>query len=135
MTVARLSEGTFTYRGGIMRGTESSMGPTALLTAGPFRIVCCNFPTYEYADEHYSAAGVDLDELKYIVSKTAGNFSQGFSHAAAAFVLATPGPTTPDQKAMPWKRVTRPIYPLDDDFDPRFEDYPAPGIYARDAFA
>ncbi len=135
VTVEKLTDGGFTYRGGIMQGATSSMGPTALLSAGPFRIVCCSYPTYEYADEQYAAAGVDLDEMKFIVSKTAGNYTQGFAHAAAAFVLDTPGPTTPNQRALPWRRVTRPIFPLDEDFEPDFEGYPAPGTYARDAYA
>lgn len=129
--VKRLSDGAFTYRGGIMRGANSTMGPTALLKAGSIEIVCCSLPTYEYADEQYLAAGVDVSRLKFIVSKTAGNFSQGFPQAAAAFVLDTPGPTTPNQKALPWKHVDRPMYPLDDDFQPDFLSYPPPGTYRR----
>lgn len=131
--VNRLSDGAFTYRGGIMRGAASTMGPTALLTAGAIEIVCCSFPTYEYADEQYAAAGVDVSRLKFIVSKTAGNFSQGFPQAAAAFVLDTPGPTTPNQTALPWKHVDRPMFPLDEDFQPDFLSYPPAGTYRRDA--
>jgi microcystin degradation protein MlrC len=120
VTVERLSDGAF-----------STMGPTALLRHGPLSIVCCTYPSYEYADEQFLAAGVDVSSLKFIVSKTVGNFTQGFPHAAAAFVLDTPGPTTPNQNALAWKNVDRPIFPLDEDFEPNFESYPPQDIYRR----
>ena len=132
VTVEKLTDGAFTYRGGIMRGTASTMGRTALLRAGKLMIVCLSYPSYEYADEQYAAAGVELADLKFIVSKTVGNYTQGFPHAAAAFVLDTPGPTTPNQRALPWQHVDRPIFPLDDDFPPDFESYPAGNIYRRE---
>lgn len=124
VTVAKLFDGRFTYVGGPWNGVASDMGPSALLEAGSLRIICCSLSSYEYGDEQFRAAGLDVSGYKFIVTKTVGNFKKAFDYAAAAYVLDTPGPQTPNQKALPWKHVTRPLYPLDDDFEPDFESYP-----------
>lgn len=123
VTVRRLFDGTFTYEGGIMRGATVSMGPSALVELGPHRVVCCSLSSYEYGDEQFRAAGLDVRDYKFIVAKTVSNFRAAFAHAAAAHILDTPGPSTPNLRSLPWQNLWRPIYPLDEAFEPDFEGY------------
>lgn len=62
----------------------------------------------------YRHLGVEPADFKMIVMKTASNF-QYMRDIATRFVrVASPGPTQSDVASLPWKRLPRPIFPLDD---------------------
>lgn len=62
----------------------------------------------------YRHLGVEPGEHKMIVMKTASNF-QYMRDISTDFVrVATPGPTQSDVVSLPWARVPRPIFPLDE---------------------
>lgn len=119
--VVALSDGAFTYSAGLARGVTASMGRSALLAIGPVHAVVCSLASYEYGDDQIRSLGLDTDGLKFIVSKTVGNYVRAFPRAAAAFVLDTPGPQTHNLRRLPWKHINRPLYPWDDGFAPDFE--------------
>jgi microcystin degradation protein MlrC len=118
--VLHLFDGKFTYKGGIMAG-PATMGSSALLRVGPVHVVVSTYSSYEYADEQFLAAGVNPRNCKFVVVKNPMNYQTAFSYAAAMMVLDTPGPTTCNLAAVPWKNITRPRFPIDDSFPPRFE--------------
>lgn len=93
--VQRVSDGRFTYRGGLMGGASASMGPTAWLRVGAADVVVASRPTYEYGDEQFQAAGIEPRARRIVVVKNPMNFQQAYAGAAAMITLATPGPTTP----------------------------------------
>lgn len=65
----------------------------------------------------YRAFGVEPSAYKMAVLKTASNF-QFFAELQSQLIRAdTKGPGQSDVKALPWKRIPRPIYPLDDVID------------------
>ncbi len=118
--VARLFEGRFTYTGGILAGGEATMGPSALLRVGAVRVVVSTHSSYEYADEQFLAAGVDPRACRFVVVKNPINAQTAYADAPAMFILDTPGPTSCNLVALPWQRISRPRYPLDDGFAPDF---------------
>jgi microcystin degradation protein MlrC len=62
----------------------------------------------------YRALGVEPADYKMIVMKTASNF-QYMSEITTTFVrVATPGPTQSDVASLPWSRIPRPMFPLDE---------------------
>lgn len=62
----------------------------------------------------YLGIGIDPSDYGMVVVKTASNF-QYFAAIASAVVRAdTSGPTQSDIGSLDWKRIPRPIYPLDD---------------------
>lgn len=113
----------FKYVGGCSEGVAGLMGATAVLQVGPVTVVVPSHPTYEYADEQFRAAGLNPADYKFVVVKNPMNYQQAFRYAPALFDLATPGPTTCNIRYPQWGSLERPIYPLDDDFDPRFLDF------------
>lgn len=121
-TVKHLFDGRFTYAGGLMGGVTASMGPSAVLTTGAIQVLVTSAAAYEYGAEQFLAAGIDPATLKFIVVKNPMNFQQTFS-GRPSFVLSTPGPTTPDLARIPWQRLSRPCYPVDGDFTPRFVSF------------
>lgn len=118
--VVRLFGGTFTYRGGIMGGTEAEMGPTAWLRIGRADVVVATNPTYEYGDEQFQAAGFDPRTRRFVVVKNPMNYQQAFAGASAMFILDAPGPTTSGlaRIAVPRARAGRPYWPFERDFTP-----------------
>ncbi len=89
------------------------VGPVTLLVSEK-RGVAGNLP------DVYRAFGVAPENYKIAVLKTASNF-QFFAPLTAQVIRAdTPGPGQSDVHALPWKRIPRPVYPLDpvDDWRP-----------------
>ena len=87
---------------------------TALLEAGEVRIVVLDHRSF--AINHpvlYTHLGLDVADAKMVVVKTASNF-QFFKRWRNALIrVNTPGMTQSDLTAFEWKRIPRPIYPLD----------------------
>lgn len=62
----------------------------------------------------YHHFGIDPSTYKMAVVKTASNF-QHFAPMTSAVIRAdTTGPTQSEITALPWTRIPRPVYPLDD---------------------
>lgn len=90
------------------------LGRTALLEAGQLRIVALEQRTF--AINHptlYTHLGLEIGDAKMVVLKTASNF-QFFSRWRAGLIrVDSPGMTQSDLTAFQWKRIPRPLYPLD----------------------
>jgi microcystin degradation protein MlrC len=93
---------------------EVDMGKAAIFEVGPVTLlitekrgVAGNVPSV------YEAYGVDPSRYKMAVLKTASNF-QYYDHIASGLIrVDTTGPGQSDVMTLPWKRIPRPIYPLD----------------------
>ncbi|HWE60355.1 MAG TPA: M81 family metallopeptidase [Chloroflexota bacterium] len=119
-TVAAISDGRFLYTGGILGGSWASMGPSAVLDIGSIRVLIMSYPTYEWADEQYRALGVDPSVAKFVGIKNMMNFRTGYGACMKGyFVLDLPGPTPADMRALPFRRVARPLFPLDTIISPQ----------------
>ncbi|HEY3963330.1 MAG TPA: M81 family metallopeptidase [Planctomycetaceae bacterium] len=91
------------------------LGRCALLEVGQIRIVVLERRTF--AINHpvlYTHMGLEIADARMVVVKTASNF-QFFSRWRTGLIrVDSPGTTQSDLTAFEWKRVPRPIYPLDD---------------------
>jgi microcystin degradation protein MlrC len=117
--VLRLTDRAFQYTGGILGGTWATMGPSAVVQIGPVQALIMTYPTYDWADEQYRSAGLDPTAAKFVGVKNMMNFRYAYRETMKGyFVLDLPGPTGPDMRRLPFKRVTRPIFPLDDIREP-----------------
>lgn len=116
--VERLSDGTFTYAGGILGGVTVTMGPSAVLAVGSIRLLVMSIPTYDWGDDQYRALSLDPSTAKFVGVKNMMNFRFGYGQLMkASFVLDLPGPTPPDMRQLPFQRLHRPIFPLDRELD------------------
>ncbi len=94
--------------------SEVDMGTVAIFEVGPAillvsekRGVAGNLP------EAYSAFGVDPAAARIAVLKTASNFQYFMPLASELLRADTKGPGQSDLATLPWKRLPRPIFPLD----------------------
>jgi microcystin degradation protein MlrC len=87
---------------------------TALLRVGSISIALLDHRSF--AINHpvlYTHLGLDIADAKLVVVKTASNF-QFFSRWRKELIrVDSPGTTQSDLTAFQWKRLPRPIYPLD----------------------
>jgi microcystin degradation protein MlrC len=112
--VERTFDGVFRYRGGIFGGRPASMGPSAVVSVGPLRLLIQSVPTYDWEDEQYQAAGLAAAEAKFVGVKNMMNFRRAYGAIAkAAFVLDLPGPTAPDMRMLEFQRAREPWFPRD----------------------
>lgn len=59
-TVRHLLDGDFVYTGGAFGGTSAHMGLSAVLAIGSLSVLVMSRPTYDWADEQFRAAGLDV---------------------------------------------------------------------------
>jgi microcystin degradation protein MlrC len=90
-------------------------GPVALLRAGGVVLAVSERPgvagNHPGAYQHFR---LDPAEFDAVVLKTASNFQYFRPFTDTVIRVATPGPTQSDIAGLPWQRIPRPIYPLDE---------------------
>ena len=114
--VLNLTDGEFQYQGGIWDGRSGDMGPSAVVQAGEIQICIATHPTYEWCGEQLASMGVDTTDAKFVVVKNPMNYHMVWP-SAKAFVLDTPGPTPATLRHLPFKRLQRPFFPLDEEIE------------------
>lgn len=93
---------------------EIDMGRTAVFDVGPITLLISelrglagNLP------DVYRAFGIEPRDYKIAVVKTASNFQYFASITAQVIRADTRGPGQSDVFGLPWKRIPRPVYPLE----------------------
>jgi len=115
-TVAKLSDGRFTYAGGIWEGQQGNMGPTAVLAIGATQVLIASQPTYDWADEQFRCVGLDVRQAKFVVAKNPMNWRIAYADVArAAYILDTPGPTPATMRHYQYQHLQPPYFPADQD--------------------
>ena len=94
--------------------TSIDMGHTVAFDVGPVTLLVTEFAGV--AGIHpavYRHVGVEPADAQMIVMKTASNFQYMTPFTTTMIRAATPGPTQSDIAELPWRRVPRPIFPMD----------------------
>lgn len=109
--IQQLSDGDYQMRD---QDLHVRMGPTAVLAIGSIRLLVRTFPSLEWDTEMYFAVGLDPRAAALVFVKSPGGFRHSFARVADRIVMAdTPGPTCANMLRVPFTRLTRPVFPLD----------------------
>ena len=112
--VLALSDGDFVALDAGAQGMLFHHGPTAVLGAGALRIVVRSLPGWEWDTNLYRSVGLDPVAARMVFVKSPGHFRVAFGPLAARTLMAnTDGPTVGDMRRVPWRRVSRPLFPID----------------------
>jgi microcystin degradation protein MlrC len=120
VVVRSVHDGQMLGRRGILKGRQFSLGPSALLefvdtgmqvAVGSLRRQLCDPVMLE-------ALGVDIARKRVVIVKSRGHYRAGFDEFFPNDRIVdvdSPGLTTPNLANVPFKRLPRPVWPLDQD--------------------
>ena len=113
--VRLISDGRFTPHGkGYSSGIEVSMGRAAVLEAGEVRILAAERSVMTVDPELYRSHGIEPCRMKIVAVKSPNGFRAEYEPIAKAVIMVdTPGVSTANLRSLPFRRVPRPIWPLD----------------------
>lgn len=112
--VIRLTDGRAVIEGPVMRGVTIDMGRIAVLKIGGIHVVLTekNYPGHD--PSLYRSAGLDPEAAKIVVVKSAAHFRSNYAHITREYIYPDSiGMCTSNFSLLPYKRVPRPIFPLD----------------------
>ena len=110
-----VGDGRFQYKGEMSRGAWANMGPCIVLQIDGVAVVVCSERLQQRDPEVFRYCGIDPEEADILVVKSAVHFRAAFAPLAGTIVEADgPGLTALDLKPFPFRRIRRPIYPLDE---------------------
>ncbi len=113
-TVKSLTNGQFTNRGPMSKGVLMDMGPTAVLDTGKVEVVVISRQQEPNDLECFASQGIDPAKKRYLMLKSRVHWRAGFGDLAGATVeCAGVGVCTSDYSVLDFRKVRRPIYPLD----------------------
>ena len=116
--VLALSDGQFFGRRGLIKGVQAEMGLSARLEVGGVQVVVISKRQQLIDPAQLDALKVDLSQVRVLVAKSRGHYRAAFDEFTSTdrmIDVDCPGLTTPNLKQLPWTRMPRPIFPIDDD--------------------
>lgn len=123
-TVAALSSGIMVGRRGTARGRTLNMGPSACLKVGGTQVVVIGIRQQLLDPVQLEHFGIDVARLRCLIAKSRGHFRAGFDEFfddSQILEVDVPGMVTPVLTRLPFRNLTRPIFPMDPEmmWDPR----------------
>ena len=112
--VKLLCDGSFRNLGPMARGERNDMGLTAVLDTGRVQIVVISNHVEPHDLAAFTAVGIDPRTVRFLMLKSRVHWRAGLKSLAHAVVeCAGTGVCTSDYAALDFRKLRRPIYPLD----------------------
>ncbi|MBN9089513.1 MAG: M81 family metallopeptidase [Reyranella sp.] len=117
--VKMLSDGVFRNDGPMNAGVESNMGPTAVLRIGGIDVVTISNRIQTIDLQTFLSQGIDPRARDVLVVKSVQHFRAAYAPIAREIVLVDSGGIcSPDISRLKFRKLRRPIWPLDGVNDP-----------------
>ena len=115
-TVRTLSDGRFVHKGPMARGLPGRLGTTAVLDVNDVKVILISYRWQTLDPEMIRFVGLDPLEHKVLVVKSTIHYRAAFEPIAREIVeVDAPGLSSSNLARFDFKRVRRPIFPLDPD--------------------
>jgi microcystin degradation protein MlrC len=112
--VRTLHDGVFTASTRFNAGTVHR-GPTAVIDCGGLEVILTSRPVLVFEPNHFRSLGIEPTERKILVCKAEMQHWAGFAGLARKVIdVDTPGLATQIPSRLPFRRIRRPVFPLDD---------------------
>ena len=109
-----LSDGCFVGDGPMIGGLQSTLGPTAVLRVGGIEILVVTLARQMLDLQQFKSFGIDPTTKSVVAVKSMQHFRAAFEPIAGKVIVCDSGALcTPCYERMPYRRVPRPIFPLD----------------------
>ena len=126
--IEQLKEGSTDCRRGLWAGSSVNFGKRVLLDIKGIKVLVSSNRRQLADPAILEELGIDIAALKFLVVKSRGHFRAGFDEYFTSDQIIesdAPGLTTPVLVNIPYQRVRRPVYPLDNGmtWQPKTGDY------------
>lgn len=112
--VKRLGSGTYRVESPMWEGVEQSCGRCALLQIGTIEVLVTSLATQALDLGIFRSLGADPAAKRVVALKSTQHFRAAYDPIAGAIHLVDSGGlTSPDLSRLTYRRIPRPIYPLD----------------------
>jgi microcystin degradation protein MlrC len=119
-TVVALTDGNCVGRRGIYAGLRLELGPCAALQVGGVTVVVISHRVQCADPIFFEMMGLDIGRARSVTVKSRGHFRGGFDEFFGPDQIVEvdlPGLTSPMLSRFEWKRLPRPVIPLDDNVE------------------
>ncbi len=109
-----ISDGRFQHKGPMMTGVWTEMGRTVVLECNGIDLILAERRLQPTDLQLYRSIGIEPTEKRIIVVKSSVHYRASHEPIAEKVIeLDTPGLTSPRLAGLPFKKIRRPIFPLD----------------------
>jgi microcystin degradation protein MlrC len=116
-TVTFSGMASFRFGGQGYTGVTMEMGLCAVLRCGQVHLLVTSKPVFTVDPALYRAVGLEPAEAQIVVVKSHIQFRAGYAGLAKEILLLdTPGMSSDHLTQLPFRRVPRPLFPLDTEF-------------------
>lgn len=113
-TLVSVSDGDYVGDGPMLGGLHASWGPCAVLRVGGIEILVTTICAQMNDLQQFRAFGIDPAAKRVVGLKSMQHFRAAFEPIARKVIVCDSGALcTPDLTRLPYRRVRRPIFPLD----------------------
>lgn len=112
--VRSIHEGMFTT-GTVFISLTFDRGPTVVIDCGRIEVILTSRPVLVFEPNHFRTLGIEPTARKILVCKAELQHRAGFTGVARTFIdVDTPGLATQVLSRLPYQKIRRPVFPLDD---------------------
>ncbi|WP_088049444.1 M81 family metallopeptidase [Virgibacillus dakarensis] len=116
--VIRLGDGKFQLKGGYAKNTIASMGRCGVFQIGKISLLITEKPTFSGDPSMYRSMGLEPSDADLVLVKSANQFRADYENISSRiFILDTPGCSPANLNRLSYKKISRPFYPFDDNFN------------------
>ena len=128
-TVKAISHVRFILDGHLGDNMPIDMGRGAVVCSGDATVVFTESSGPGSTPKLYRAMGLEPRDFKIVVAKSPAGFRAEYEPFAAEIILTrSPGPASPDFAGLPFRRIDRPLWPLDEIEDWQAVDWAASAL-------
>ena len=114
--VRTLSDGRFVHKGPMARGLPGRLGTTAVLDVNDVKVILISYRWQTLDPEMIRFVGIDPLDHKILVVKSTIHYRAAFEPIASEIIeVDAPGLSSSNLSRFDFKRIRRPIFPLDPD--------------------
>jgi microcystin degradation protein MlrC len=113
--VVAITDGTLKLKGPMTMGTEIQMGPTVVIRVGGIDIIMTSGRFQNYDTNYFMHANIDPRDKDVIAVKSAHHFRAAYEPIASEVIIVDDGGglTSRNYKELIYKKIRRPVFPLD----------------------
>ena len=109
------SDGELFQKGPGAYGVTYHRGSTVVLRIGHIFLVVSERPVYQWDPEFYRSLGLEPSDAQIVVVKSPSAFRAAYGPIAADIIVVdAPGVCSSNLQSLAFRRVSHPLYPLDD---------------------